>query len=191
MHRNKVIGVAAVVVIVAVAATACSNNESTETTTTRAETTTTAKRESFQVSTPEGQASLSLDGQLPPGWPANFPVPDNAEPAGSGSVSGSTSGYLIGVYTTSESGKDVFDFYNSQTALQPTDQRSAGGSNFLGSMKIASPDSGSITISEVSGTTYIVVFLTTAGTSTSTTGAGSASSSTSSSSSSSTTTAGG
>ena len=36
----------------------------------------------FQVSTPNGQVSLSLDGQLPANWPSQFPVPSGAEVAG-------------------------------------------------------------------------------------------------------------
>lgn len=171
MHQKRVIGLVLTLVIVT-GATACSDNSSdsaSKTTTTRKEATTTTRAKNFEVSTPDGQVSLSLDGKLPSGWPTSFPVPDKAEPAGSGSLAGSTSGYLVAVYTTTQSGKDTYDFYTGQTALQPTDQKSIGSTSFLGTMKIASPDTGSITVTEVSGTTYIVVLLKTSGTSTSTT----------------------
>ena len=158
-------------------ATACSHDESS-TTTAREAVTTTEARTGFEVSTPDGQASLSLDGALPPGWPSDFPLPDEAEPAGSGSLAGSTSGQLVAVYTTTQSGEDAFDFCTAQTSLQPSDQKSIDSTNFLGTMKITGPDPGSIAVTEVSGTTYIVVVLTTSGTSTSTTASTSATAST-------------
>jgi hypothetical protein len=162
----KVIGLLLTVVVIATGTAACSDDSSDASTTT---TTTTVKAKNFEVSTPDGQVSLSLDGQLPPGWPTSFPVPTTTEAAGSGSLEGSTSGYLVAVYTSTGSGRDAFDFYTSQTALKPTDEKSLGSTNFVGTMKIASPDTGSITVTEVSGTTYIVVILKTSGNSTSTT----------------------
>lgn len=178
MNRNSIISAAVALAVLTAGATACSSDESSTTTTAREATTTTEAKAGFEVSTPDGQVSLSLDGQLPNGWPSGFPLPDKAEPAGSGSLVGSTSGQLVAVYTTTQSGKDAFDFYTGQTALQPSDQKSIDSTNFLGTMKITGPDPGSIAVTEVSGTTYIVVVLTTSGTSTSTTASTSATAST-------------
>lgn len=179
MNRNSVISAAVALAVLTAGATACSSDESSTTTTAR-EATTTEARAGFEVSTPDGQVSLSLDGQLPSGWPSGFPLPDKTEPAGSGSLVGSTSGQLVAVYTTTQSGKDAFDFYTEQTALQPSDQKSIGSTNFFGTMKITGPNPGSIAVTEVSGTTYIVVVLTTSGASTSTTASTSATASTTS-----------
>lgn len=171
MRNQKAISLMLTLVVIATGTAACSDSSSdaSTTTTTRKEATTTVKAKNFEVSTPDGQVSLSLDGQLPPGWPTSFPVPTKTEAAGSGSLEGSTSGYLVAVYTSTGSGKDAFDFYTSQTELQPSEQKSLGSTNFVGTMKIASPETGSITVTEVSGTTYIVVILKTSGSSTSTT----------------------
>ena len=58
----------------------------------------------FQVSTPNGQVSLSLDGQLPSNWPSQFPVPAGFKVAGSGSLGGSSSATLVAAYTASPPG---------------------------------------------------------------------------------------
>ena len=81
-----------------VAAAGCSSSSSSSTagpaTTAASPATTTASptpkiwAKNFQVSTPNGQVSLSLDGQLPPNWPSQFPVPAGAKAAGSGSLGG-------------------------------------------------------------------------------------------------------
>ena len=47
------------------------------------------------VETPDGQVSLSLNGQLPPNWPSSFPVPNGAKAAGSGSLVNGSSGTMI------------------------------------------------------------------------------------------------
>ncbi len=84
-------------------------------------------------------------------------------------IADSTAGQLVAVYSTTQSGEDAFDFYAGQTSLQPSEEKRIGNTSFLGTMKIASPEPGSITVTEVSGTTYIVVVLSTSGRSTSTT----------------------
>lgn len=124
----------------------------------------------FAISTPEGQVSVSLDGDLPPGWPEDFPLPKRTDPAGSGSLANDSSGVMVGVYSTKESGQDAFDFYSDESSLDPSSQTSAGGSsNFLGSMTIAGSYSGSVTVAEVDGSTYMVVILQTDGGAASTT----------------------
>ena len=117
----------------------------------------------FQVSTPDGQVSLSLDGQLPPKWPSQFPVPAGAKAAGSGSLGGSSSATLVAAYTTSESASDAFAFYKDNSKLTTSDQKSVGaGSHYLGKAKITAPYTGSVTVVSHSGTTYIVIVLTNA-----------------------------
>lgn len=159
------------VLAVTLGAGACSSSsDSSSKTTTTKKTETTAKARSFEVSTPEGQVSLSLDGQLPPNWPSGFPVPDGAKAAGSGSLGGDSSATMVAVYTTSKSGKDTFGFYTGQSSLQPSDQKSTAiGNTYAGTMKIAKPDSGSVTVTELDGTTYIIVVLETSGSTTGTT----------------------
>lgn len=149
-----------------VAAVACAGllliagcSSSSKSSSNRNPTTTTPK--SFQVQTPEGQVSLSLTGQLPPGWPSSFPVPSGATAAGSGSFVNGGSGALVGVYTTSQSGSDAFSFYKSNSSLTVASSKSAGvGNAYLGQVKLGGAYAGgSVTVTAVSGTTYIVVVL--------------------------------
>jgi hypothetical protein len=115
----------------------------------------------FQVSTPNGQVSLSLDGQLPPDWPSQFPVPAGAKAAGSGSLGGSSSATLVAAYTTSQAASDAFAFYTGNSKLTTSDKKSVGaGAHYVGRAKITAPYTGSVTVVSHSGTTYIVVVLT-------------------------------
>jgi len=185
MTTRSVLTAAAVATLALTAGLAgCSKDSAKETTTT-----TEAKQKDFQVSTPAGEATLSLDGKLPADWPSGFPTPTGAKPAGSGSLSGEDSGVMVGVYSSSQSAIDAFNFYKSQSSLEPSDAKSFGSStNFLGSMKIGGGYDGNVTVAALSGTTYIVVVLQTSGSSagSSTTKAGGSDSSTTT-----TTTAGG
>lgn len=123
--------------------------------------TTTSSPASLNVSTPDGRATLSLDGKLPPDWPSGFPVPSGAKVAGSGSVSGSSSGTHVAAYTTSQSPSDVFAFYKDNSQLTTTSERSVGaGPAFVGRMKITKPYTGSVTVVSYNSTTYFVVVLT-------------------------------
>jgi hypothetical protein len=122
---------------------------------------TTSTPASFQVSTPNGRVTLSLDGKLPPDWPSGFPVPSGAKVAGSGSISGSSSGTHVAAYTTSQSPSDVFAFYKDNAQLTTSGDRSVGaGSTFVGRMKITKPYTGSVTVVSHDTTTYFVVVLT-------------------------------
>ena len=148
-----------------VAAAGCSSSSSSTaspaTTTTSPTATSTAKN--FQVSTPNGQVSLSLHGQLPPNWPSQFPVPSGAAVAGSGSLGGSSSATLVAAYTTSESPSDAFAFYKDNSKLTTSGERSvSAGATYVGRAKITAPYTGSVTVLSHSGTTYIVTVLTNA-----------------------------
>ena len=117
--------------------------------------------QNFHVSTPNGQVSLSLDGKLPPDWPSQFPVPEGAKVAGSGSLGGSSSATLVGAYTTSAPPSDTFAFYTGNSKLTTSGQKSAGtGSRYVGQAKITAPYTGSVTVVSHSGTTYIIIVLT-------------------------------
>jgi hypothetical protein len=116
---------------------------------------------SFQVTTPDGQVSVSLDGKLPPNWPSGFPVPSDAEVAGSGSLGGAGSAGLVAVYRTSSAPQSTFSFYTSSSELTTTGATSVGaGQSFAGSLKVTAPYKGSVTVLAHSGTTYIVIVLT-------------------------------
>ena len=153
-----------------VAAAGCSSSSSSAAspaTTAASPATTTASptpkitAKNFQVSTPNGQVSLSLDGKLPPNWPSQFPVPPGAEVAGSGSLGGSSSATLVAAYTTSQPAPDAFTFYKDNSTLTTSGQKSAGaGARYVGRMKITAPYTGSVTVVSHSGTTYIVIVLT-------------------------------
>lgn len=163
---RKLLLMAMVVLGLSVVAVACSNDESssTTTTTTREDSSKSVSggsgSKSFSVETPEGQASLSLDGELPPNWPKDFPAPKQSEVAGSGSLAGESSGAMVGVYTTRQSAADVFDSYKSNAELEPSDVKSLSpGGAFVGRMEIGGAYDGSITVTSVDGTTYVVVVL--------------------------------
>jgi hypothetical protein len=126
-----------------------------------ASTTTTTSGKSLNVQTPDGQVSLSLTGDLPPNWPTSFPTPDDAVPAGSGSLVNSTAGTLIGVYTSDESASDVFDFYTANASLEVASSSSAGiGSAYVGTVKLGGTYEGSsVVVASAKDTTYIVITL--------------------------------
>jgi hypothetical protein len=165
MVRSRlVVGLTVVTVLgLGVVSTACSSSSGSG-----AATTTTAKSssngtvpKSFSVSIPEGEVSLSLDGQLPPSWPSSFPVPTGAEAAGSGSLAKSESGVQVGVFSSSEAAKDAFAFYSGDSSLSPSNVKSTGiGNAFVGTMTLGGSYEGTVWVGGFEGMTYIVVVLT-------------------------------
>lgn len=143
--------------------TACStaSNDSATTSSTATTTATTAKTaKTFSVSTPSGQVSVSLDGTLPPSWPTSFPVPSDATVAGSGSLGGSSSTTMVGVYSTGAAPQAAFSHYTSSAGLTTSDARTLGaGSAYVGTANITAPYTGSITVISWSSRTYIVVVI--------------------------------
>jgi hypothetical protein len=134
--------------------TACSDDEDSS-----ANTTTTANQ-GFSVDTPEGQLSLSLSGSLPPNWPDDFPVPEGAEPAGSGSLGGSSSTGFVGVYSSSGSPQDTFTFYTTDAGLDVTDSSSAGvGGAYVGNVSFGGSPSGSVTVVPYTGGGSLIIIL--------------------------------
>ena len=156
-----------IALLLAGAAVGCSSSSKKSTSTT---TSTSGGSKTFQIQTPEGQVSLSLDGKLPPNWPSEFPVAPGASPAGSGSLGNTSTTTLVGVYSTTGSAEDAFNFYKSTSAYDVDSSSSAGiGSAFVGSVEFSGSYRGSATIASLSGTTYIVIVLQTGGTNSTTT----------------------
>jgi len=140
---------------------ACSSSApSTSTTSTTAASSTTSGNKSFEVTTADGQISLSLDGNLPPGWPETFPVPSEASAAGSGSLATGGSGKLVAVFTSTGSPQDAYTFYKDTTTFTVDDSSSAGiGSAYLGTVKFSGSYSGRVTVVSKGGATTIVIVL--------------------------------
>jgi hypothetical protein len=134
---------------------ACGSSSSSGSTTT-----TNASDKNVAVETPDGQVSLSLDGQLPPNWPADFPVPSGATPAGSGSLAKGGSGVTIGVYTTTQAPTDAFNFYKTNSSLTITKSGSVGtGDKYVGTVEFTGTFTGNVTVVAAGSGTNIVVTL--------------------------------
>jgi hypothetical protein len=144
-----------------VAAAGCSSTSSKSAPPTTVTPTTQATKH-LSVVTPEGQVSLSLDGQLPPGWPAQFPVPAGATPAGSGSLGSAQTGTSVAVYNTSQSPPQTFDFYRTNQSLTVVSSKALGsGTAYIGRVTISNPWKGSVTVVPSSSASMAVVVLST------------------------------
>jgi len=132
---------------------------------------TTTSNRSLSVDTPEGQATLALNGALPPGWPTDFPVPDGSTPKGSGSLNNDTHDVMIGVYTSTTSPRDAFDFYTSNPNLTVKTKRSVGiGSTFVGQLELGGAHAGTSVVVVPGGDgSYVVVLINPGSASTTTT----------------------
>jgi hypothetical protein len=170
MNRVRTTVAAAVVVSGLLLPVACSSSSKSATSTT-----TTAKKDSsksFEITTPDGQVSISLDGKLPPGWPAGFPVPSGATPSGSGSLGGSSKTVMVGVFTSTNTPDSDYNFYKSSSDVTVESASSLGsGDKFVGSLKLSGTYAGRVTTIGYSGTNYIIVILDSSGTSDTTGGA--------------------
>lgn len=159
---RKLAGMTVAAALIGTVAVGCSSDDSN----TSSSSTTTSKSsgKSFQVTTPDGQASLSLDGRLPPNWPSGFPVAPNTKKAGSGSLGNTSKTVLVGVYSATGKPEDVFAFYKSSTAYTVDNSTSAGaGSAFVGTVEFSGAYSGNATVVSNEGTTYVIVSLETGG----------------------------
>src|SRR3974390_3178936 len=115
----------------------------------------------FQVSTPDGEVSVSLDGHLPPNWPTDFPLPAGAKPAGAGSLGSGRTTHRVAVYELrTGSGPDTLSFYESNSQLKTSNAKSAGhGSSYVGTLDITEPYSGSVTVVSHDRTMYLVAVI--------------------------------
>jgi hypothetical protein len=154
MRTRRWLVALALVPVAVVGVVACSDSDSSS------DNTTTTSNRGFEVNTPEGQVSLSLSGQLPPNWPDDFPVPSGAEPAGSGSLGGSSTAGLVGVYSTDASAEDTYSFYRDSTELQIDSSTSVGGgSAYLGTVQFSGEFNGSVVVLPYGDQSLIVVLL--------------------------------
>jgi hypothetical protein len=135
--------------------------------------TTTRNEARFDIATPDGTASVSLNGKLPPGWPSGFPIPTDAVVAGSGMIGLPSSTTLVAAYTVSGDASATYDFYKTNTAFHITSSSSAGiGSAFVGSIEFDGAFTGSVTLAGRNSKTYLAIVLKTSADVTTTTGVG-------------------
>lgn len=138
---------------------ACSSSSKSDQAATTTTTTTAANNKEIAFQTDDGQVSLSLNGNLPPGWPKDFPIPEGATPAGSGSL-GTDTVKMIGVFKTSQDPADVYDFYKTNSELTVDSSNAAGiGPLYVGTVQFSGTYTGRATIGKVSGDTLIVIAL--------------------------------
>jgi hypothetical protein len=164
MKGHKTARVVLIAGLVAAIGAGCSSSAKSSSPTT---TTLPVETKGFQVETPGGQVSLSLDGLLPPNWPANFPVAPNASPAGSGSRGDTAQTSLVGVYSSTDAPDETYRFYASTSAYHVDSKSSIGaGSVFVGKVSFSGAFTGNATVVSRNGTTYVVVMLQTPGAST-------------------------
>ena len=157
-RMNTTLATVVVAAALIVGAAACSSTAKTTT----ASTTTTADSSSrtFQITTGDGQISLSLDGKLPPGWPASFPIPDGATAAGSGSLANSSNGKLVAVFTASGAAADAYDFYKGSSAFTVDSSSAIGvGPAYVGTVTFSGSFSGRVSVLSRGSQTTIVVTL--------------------------------
>jgi hypothetical protein len=148
----------AALVSLGVGVAACSSTTSSSSTTT---TSGSGNSKNFTITTDNGQASLSLDGKLPPNWPANVPVPSGATPAGSGSLVGQSNGVMVGVYESTETPENVYTFYTTDRSIKTSSEKKVGsGSKFVGRVKLTAPVTAGVTILPHNGVTLIVMVIT-------------------------------
>jgi hypothetical protein len=114
----------------------------------------------IEVSTPEGQVSLSLTGKLPPNWPPDVPVPPGADPAGSASLVGKSNGIKAGVYRSRQSPERVYEYYTTEPSITTTSKAAVGsGSNYVGRVSITAPVAANITIVPYQHGSLIVIVI--------------------------------
>jgi hypothetical protein len=69
---------------------------------------------------------------------------------------------MIGVFQTSGTGQDAFNFYKNSTSLTVSNPKSTGiGNSFVGRLEFSDGHDGSVTVTDHNGQTYIVVYLNT------------------------------
>ena len=121
-------------------------------------TTTAAVDRDRTITTPDGQVTLSLDGELPANWPADVPLPQGSTVAGSGSLSGGTAPARIAVFRTAASPSDAWRSYTSNTDLRTANPSSVGtGSAFVGTVELISPLAARVTVVPGDDGSYVIV----------------------------------
>lgn len=114
----------------------------------------------IDVMTPAGVVTVSLDAQLPSDWPAGFPVPAAATPAGTGVLAGAAPTTQIGAFSSSATPDEVFAFYAEQAGLPVASATSAGtGDTFDGTVRIEGDPAGLVTVVGREGGAMVVAVL--------------------------------
>jgi hypothetical protein len=69
---------------------------------------------------------------------------------------------MIGVFQSTGSGQDAFNFYKNSSTLTVSNPTSLGaGNTFVGRLEFSGTHKGSVTVTDHNGQTYIVVYLNT------------------------------
>lgn len=114
----------------------------------------------IDVTTQAGVVTVSLDAQLPTGWPAEFPVPAAATPVGTGVLAGAAPTTRIGAFAASAPPDEVFAFYAEQAGLPVASATSAGaGDTFDGTVRIEGDPAGVVTVVGRDGGAMVVAVL--------------------------------
>jgi hypothetical protein len=114
----------------------------------------------IEVQTANGQLSLSLNGQLPPNWPHDAPVPPNAHPAGSASLVGESQGVMAGVYRSKQSPEQVYEYYTTESSITTESHSAVGsGDKFVGRVTLTHPVAANVTIVPYEGGSLFVMVI--------------------------------
>jgi hypothetical protein len=69
---------------------------------------------------------------------------------------------MIAVFETTSTGQEAFDFYKNSSSLTVTNPKSVGsGSSFVGRLEFSGTHKGSVTVTDINGSTHIIVYLNT------------------------------
>ncbi len=119
-----------------------------------------ASDHTVRISTPAGDATVALDGHLPPGWPSDFPLPAGAKAAGSGSLTTSSRSTLVAVYSSDQAPETVFGFYRAHPGLKAGEPTSVGfGSAFAGELSFTDTFTGSMGVIGKDASSYFAIVL--------------------------------
>jgi hypothetical protein len=69
---------------------------------------------------------------------------------------------MIGVFKTSSTGQEAFNFYKTSSSLTVSNPKSVGvGNSFVGRLEFSGDHKGSVTVTDTSSPTHIIVYLNT------------------------------
>lgn len=140
------------------------NDSDDETTTTTTEAPATTEAQSLTFPTGEGTVRVTLDGELPANWPADFPLPDGATPLGSGEMVAEDATRMIGVFSAAGTAQETYEFYRDNPDLSVTGSSVFGsaGPDDASTLTLNGQFTGRVSVIPRAGTTYIIANLQTA-----------------------------
>lgn len=113
-----------------------------------------------EVQTANGQLSLSLNGELPPHWPHDAPVPPGSHTAGSASLVGESHGLMAGVFRNRQSPEEVYSYYTTANSITVQSQSAVGsGNRFAGRVVVTRPVDANVTVVPYQHETLIVIVI--------------------------------